>query len=333
MELQDKTTDREEQDIARLLQAAGRREQLPGDLRLKWEDHFRGELTDVKIKRTRRQRRGMFAAAASLAVLAIGVTLLGLPPAPEPLHIQVSAVSGHNRLENAASDSNSLQRGTQLVPGQVIRTGPLGHVALAYDGYDLRLGRDTVLALEVDGVSLRRGKLYASDNMRGANKRQLEVRTPFGNIRDIGTQFTVSVLAGETVTTVRRGIVVLDAGDAHYRGEATPGSATQITINRQQEVRSERVAPSGQAWQWIYQAAPRYSLEGQSTLAFLQWSTAESGLRLAFASPGAEAYASVTTLHGDIRGMDPESAVAPVLATTDLSTEVVDGALRVSLKR
>lgn len=333
MDPQQQDPDREERDIARLLKAAGRREQLPDELRLRWEQHFRQELDSVRRERRQRQRRGLLALAASLAVVAIGLTLSVRPPKPDPLLIRVSASLGEVRLENAGAGSPALVAGTRLAAGQVIHTGAEGRLALDYAGYDLRLNRNTVLALASDGVTLRRGEIYASDEGRGSEQRQLQVHTALGTIRDIGTQFTVSVSPGETVATVRRGTVLLETGQAQYRNEAASGSATRISVNTLLEVHSEPVAPNGEAWQWIYQAAPEFKLDGQSALAFLKWSSRESGFGLEFASSQAETYASITTLHGDLGRMDPESAVAPVLATTDLRATVKDGTLLVTLMR
>ena len=45
----------EERDVARLLQAAGRREALPDDIKQRWEQQFRAELAPVISRRRRRQ--------------------------------------------------------------------------------------------------------------------------------------------------------------------------------------------------------------------------------------------------------------------------------------
>jgi hypothetical protein len=57
-------------------------------------------------------------------------------------------------------------------------------------------------------------------------------------------------------------------------------------------------------------------------------------LRLEFTSPAAEIHARGTLLHGDINGLDPERAVQPVLAGTDLVATVKAGStLHVALRR
>ena len=100
--------------------------------------------------------------------------------------------------------------------------------------------------------------------------------------------------------------------------EAT-NSARRVSVNREFELSSSAVG--GQQWPWIYQLATDFRLEGSTSYDFLQWSVAESGLRLVFASDSAEIYARTTILHGNISSLDPETAVAPVLATTHLRAQ------------
>jgi hypothetical protein len=135
-----------------------------------------------------------------------------------------------------------------------------------------------------------------------------------------------------TVTTVRRGIVELNTDSTEHRAEAQAGLASRVTVDNERQVHTEQVAPSGDEWEWIYRAAPAYTLDGESAWDFLQWSTGQSGQTLKFATAAAEVYARTTTLHGSIEKMDPESAIGPVLATTDLTAVVENGKLLVSLR-
>ena len=326
-------TDIEEEQIARLLRAAGPREQLPEALKQRWEGHFRDELASVSKARTQKRRRLAAGLAAGLAAIAITLSLVMSPRVSHLPAVQVVTVSGTVTRSLDGEGDKQLQAGQRLAVGDRLKTGGDSFTAIKWGGYDLRLNRDTRLNFREDGVSLDRGQIYVSDDPNRIGRFQLVVTTPQGSIRDIGTQFTVSVEAQRTVTTVRRGTVELDTGTATHRAKAESGSASRVSVDRDLQVHTDRVPPSGRDWAWIYLADPGFALEGSSAWEFLQWSVGESGMQLVFESAAAEAYARITTLHGSIEGLDPERAVAPVLAATDLNSRVGEGILYISLER
>ena len=178
------------------------------------------------------------------------------------------------------------------------------------------------LRVAADGVHLLAGEIYISHVAGLSPQRAITVYTPFASIRDIGTQFTVALTAEGVISTVRRGSIKVSTEDTEYTAEATGSSARRVTVNQRQQVSSGEA--QGNNWVWIYQAAPAFTLEGRSAYDFLQWSVAETGLQLRFASGSAEIYARSTILHGDISNMAPDQAVAPVLSSTHLQAQHVD---------
>ena len=148
-------------------------------------------------------------------------------------------------------------------------------------------------------------------------------------VSDIGTQFTVTLVGEQVMSTVRKGSIVVNTEAAEHIAEAGD-NPHRVTVNQRRELSSSDV--SAGPWSWIYQLTPEFELEGGSTYDFLRWSVAESGRRLEFATDAAEIYARTTTLHGRLASLDPEQAVAPVLATTHLRAEIRDvNTLRVTL--
>ena len=83
----------DEQDIARLLQAAGRREALPNDMKQRWEEQFRAELAPVISRRRNRRRTYLSAMAASVALIALGL-LFYSNPAVDGHTMQILTVAG-----------------------------------------------------------------------------------------------------------------------------------------------------------------------------------------------------------------------------------------------
>lgn len=333
MDRQDPATP-EDDDIARLLRAAGPREQLPPDMQRRWEQQFRAELQPVLEGRGRSRRNWVMGLCAGLAALAVTIGLLQPPsPAVGPT-ILVSHTNGHSQLLSADAAARDVVAGQQLEFGSTVDTGPDGIVALEYGHYDLRINRDTRLVIEEDQLVLEVGELYASDYGFQGTDRQLSIRTAHGIIRDIGTQFTVVASADSTVTTVRRGAIIVDTGQQELRAEPESGHASRLIVDGTLQVRQEQVAAVGADWDWIYLGGTDFKLNGSSAYDFLQWSVGESGQQLEFASPGAETLARTTRLHGDISGLNPEQAVQPVLASTDLTVEhVANNILRISINR
>lgn len=327
----------DDDDIARLLRAAGAREQLPPDMKQRWEQQFRRELQPVLERRGRSRRRWIAGLCASVFLAAGLFALTRTPPTAQAPEIRISHVSGRGLVLPPGQAARETQAGQLLVPGSVVDTGASGMVAISYGGYDLRLNRHTRLLIEADRLLLESGELYASDYASPAGAapaRPLHVRTAQADIRDIGTQFTVVAFPDRTVATVRRGAVLVDTGREEVRAEPRPGSASRLTVDRELQVLREQVAPAGPGWNWIYPGATGFILEGRTAYDFLQWSVGESGLQLEFASRGAEILARTTRLHGDISGLNPEQAVQPVLASTDLAAELAgDNILRVSTAR
>jgi hypothetical protein len=326
----DSRTEQEEDDIGRLLRVAGARQALPAALQQRWEQQFRTELDRARARRTRRHR--WMGLAAGLAAIAGALYLLQPPVDPAVPAIRVTAVSGSHSLALPQGETARVVVGETIKAGGTLSTGDDGSVAVRWGAYDLRINRDTKLTLTLDGVFLQQGELYASDDPGRIGQIQLSVSTPHGTIRDHGTQFMVEVRDDRTVTTVRRGAIELHAGGRDYLAEGESGIATRMSVDARSQVQKERVSPAGNAWQWIYRAAPAFDLDGKSAWEFLHWSVNQSGLELVFTTPEARAYARRTLLYGTIDDMDPESAVTPVLATTDLTVAREDGKLLVGLR-
>lgn len=324
--------DSEEYQISRLLRAAGPRQELPEALKTRWEETFRNEL---KLRQKQRQRRRYTVAGLAAAFVALGLaTLLSLPSADiySPT-VLVANISGNAELEIPGKKSDEMHIGQRLYPGSTLTTGPAGFAAIEYGVYDIRLNSRSKLSLHADGIILVAGEIYVSDEGSSAQGNKLKVITPYGDIEDIGTQFTVKMEGDRVTSTVRRGTVVVILPSKEYRAEAESGIARQIVFDEQQHVQFSDRSPAGPEWEWIYHSSGGYVLEGKSVFEFLQWSAMESGIQVDYASEGAQIYARLTTLHGDIEGMSPNQAIEPVLASTHLRVEKVStSGLKITLE-
>jgi hypothetical protein len=238
-------------------------------------------------------------------------------------------LSGTTELITPAGERLELEVGMNIPADSMIRTASASRAGIAYAGYTLRLDFNSEIELQAAAIQLAKGRLYASDSEQIIGQTQLNIVTPHGQVRDIGTQFTVRVDDDSTVATVRRGAIQVVTVNSEHQVEATPGSATRITVNSEGQAQTKDVAASGNDWQWIYAVSEPFQLEGKSIHQFLQWSVSESGRELAFASASAELYARRVRLYGSTPRLDPEQAVTPVLEATDLRAQLQDDTLLV----
>jgi ferric-dicitrate binding protein FerR (iron transport regulator) len=323
--------DRDERDIAQLLRAAGPREELPEPLKESWEQRFRDELKPVLHRRQRRQYLGM-GLAASIAALGVVALLSWQAPQTVPLTVQVVSASGETRLLSSDNAGQSLLAGQSLSLDEVISTGESAFAAISYQGYDLRMNSDSRLQLTTNGIALQSGEIYVSNE--GVDLGGITVITRFGTVEDIGTQFTVSLDDDQAVTTVRRGAIVVTSHTEKFRAEASPRSARQISFDGTQQVEFADRASTGPEWEWIYQGAPGFQLEGRTVAEFLQWSIRETGMRLSYGSKSAEVYAYQEILRGSFDNLNPDKDLETVLAATYLQlAREEDGTLQVSLRQ
>jgi ferric-dicitrate binding protein FerR (iron transport regulator) len=310
----------DDDEVPGLLRLAGRREPPPA---------ARGERVRVQARaawqqavRRHRERRlktwaGLAMAAAAAGVL-IALYAVPRPVAPAAPHVLASVehVNGDARVEAPLANGaiGQLQVGAAVVSGAIVRTGANGFVTLRLpDGDAVRLDSNSHLQLlGATQLGLERGGVYID---AGSAAIQLEVLTPFGTARDIGTRFEVRLLASGVRVRVREGRVQLDGGGPP--AEATAG--WELTRSSGGEIERRTIALTGAEWDWVTRAAAPFEIEGRSLADFLRWIESEGGWRVAFADPALERSAGGIILHGSIRGLTPAEALGVVLPTCGLS--------------
>jgi hypothetical protein len=215
--------------------------------------------------------------------------------------------------------------------GEQVETASSGRVALALaDGLSVRLDHDTLVSL-VDSrhIAISRGALYVdSGSQRVPIGPGLQIVTPAGAIRHLGTQYEARVVGSEVRIAVREGKVELDAGGGTTH-RASAGE--QIVVSPAGSVERSAVTPYDTRWGWVSATAPSYDIDGRSVGDFLAWVGRELGCDIVYANSRTQAEASRVLLSGSISGLNPGDALAAVLPTTPLRGEVRGGKLVVSL--
>jgi ferric-dicitrate binding protein FerR (iron transport regulator) len=183
---------------------------------------------------------------------------------------------------------------------------------MAWNGGTLRLDRGT--SVRFDGArvaTLQHGAVYYANDAQGAG---VTIRTPFGDVRDVGTRFEARLSADAARVRVRDGAVVMRDRTARA-GTELVATGTSVT--------SRTIATSGEDWAWIENAAPPIVLEGKPLDEVLRLIAVEKGLTL-------ERSGADQTLHGDVplsvsEALDAATAAAGVTYRIDGDRLIVRG--------
>jgi hypothetical protein len=314
----------EEEVVRRLLERAGPRPPIPEEdlaaisaaARSAWQAEVR--------RRSRISARGpVWALAAGLAaVLAI---VLGLAwwrasqsdRALPTVVARVEAVQGAVYFE-----TETLREGETIPQGAALRSRN-GRASLRLpDGTVVRIDADTQVRLASAGaLELERGAIYA-DTASGT----LEVRTPLGTVRDIGTQFAVRVTEPALRVQVRDGKVAVERGGQTYVAPA----GEELVLRSDGTLEKQKIPAYGPEWNWVLGISAGFDIEGRSLRDFLDWVSRETGWRIALEEGLA---AEGIVLHGSLGELRPDQAPFAVLPGAGLEGELVDGSLIVRRPR
>jgi ferric-dicitrate binding protein FerR (iron transport regulator) len=181
-------------------------------------------------------------------------------------------------------------------------------LSLDWNGATLRVDKETRVRLDSSRVAtLDRGAVYFDGTHRG-----IAIKTPFGEIRDIGTQFEARLRDGSLRVRVREGSIDL-------RGNiATAGM--ELVANGQ-TVTKNAIAVSGAEWKWIEDAAPPLRLEGLTLREAVTRVAREKGLRVELQGVDGNA-----RLHGSVE-FTPDEALDAATAATSASYQINNGTL------
>ncbi len=310
--------------LGRIVRAAGRREAAPPEIR---DRVFAAASATLQIKLRARQQRvlwRMAVAAAVLAAVGIGfVTLQSGPTMPVALSDQFIGEAAFRGEEGGSWAP--LARDRRLQAGSQVRTGRGGRVGLILvQGASLRLDELTEVRLTAPSrVEVLTGTVYVDSRAAGET---IEVVTPVGVTRDVGTQFEVRYRERAQRVRVREGAVLMQVGTGEFRGVA----GEQFLVSPTGGVQRAAIAPNDGSWEWVQLVARAPDIEDMPLNELLEWLMRETGRTVRYDSVAVRALTRSTILHGSIRNLAPLPAVQTVLATTDLELEILpDGSLLV----
>lgn len=319
--------------VERLLRGAGHRRRPPSgaeaEIRQVVQSAWQAKVAERRAANLRRRRQqGWMLAAAAALLLVVGATLWQTPwqtlwqapwqqaTDPSAAAVVVARVEAWFPAPPGAGPTV----GTELTVGATLSTDDGQRLALRLaSGASARLDHGSRLTLLGDGsMELERGALY----LDSAGTPGLEIHTPWGVARNIGTQFEVRLHDAGMRLGVRQGQVALEVeGTSH---EATAGGALSVTGAG---VVSSTISSRGTAWDWVLDAAPPFTLEGRTLGETLAWISRETGWEVRWTDPELEAEATPTQLQGALGDLRPDRAHELVLPIAGLSGRLEDGVL------
>jgi hypothetical protein len=323
-----------EHDLGGVLRNAGRRSGPPEDVAQSVRAAVEAQWRGVIAQRVRRRRIGLsLAATAALAALGLWAARPELLGSGERMAEVRYAVGSVQAKAGALRGWMAVGPGQTLFVGETLATSATGRLALALaDGVSVRLDRDTrVTLLSGTRMAIWRGALYvdsgAPTDSRGGP--ELLVETPAGAVHHLGTQYEARVIgSSEIQIAVRKGKVEIDTSTgAMHRAAA----GEQMTVSSAGAVVRSALSPYDEHWQWVAATAPAFSIDGHSVAEFLTWAARELGRDVVYADAATQSEAARVILSGSISGLTPDQALAAVLPTTPLRSQMLNGQLLVSL--
>ncbi len=308
-------TKNEDQQIAALLQLAGRRSPIAPEI----ADRVRANVRDAWQEETQRRRRRRIATWSAAIAATLALLILSRPARVRP--IPPPALVADVRLLRGGA---SVHAGQAIGVGSVVSTSAASLATLQWRGHgSLRVAPESRLRfIDPNAIQLERGAVYFASDFHAP----VTVRTKFGDVRDIGTQFEVRVDGTALRVRVREGMIALLTNG---RVETAPAgielTATGAAVKR------AAIASNSPDWNWVIAAAPPVMLDGNAR-GVLVAIAREKGLTLIFADRALADRVDHTSLHDRVP-LTPDEALDAATIAANLSYRVTGRTLMIDRSR
>ena len=297
-----------EESLAELLRLAGPRPRIADDMKARVRANVQAEWQSEVAQRKRVRFIGTSVLSAAAAITAILLLKPEPQPAATPQPIEVARVQ-------AVNGTSTMTVGEVLMEGRTVETTAASTASIDWAGATLRLDRATRLRIDSDKLAtLQSGAVYFADN---SERGGVEITTPFGVVRDIGTQFELRLQSHKLHIRVREGRVDLRRGSEVFEAPA----GIELTASAR-GVDSRPLPDEDDRWSWIEHAAPPLVLEGMTLRDVVQRVATEKGLQLDLRRTEVAA----KRLHGNVP-LSPGEALDAATAAAGVRYSIENGRL------
>lgn len=281
-------------------------------------------------KRKQRWRTALpIGLVASIAI--VGLIVLRLDLFADPILGQIVYAQG----EVQHTSKNGDQLDTSLFTGHMVVTPSDALVTLKLaDTTVLQLGPSTQVTIQGESdVWLHYGKIYVDSS---GTDQSILIRTPLGEIRDIGTQFEVSLDENSLELAMREGTAELQLADntsAPVVAASRNLESDLILVEAGGLVTRGVLSPSANRWGWTRQGTPDHPA-GEHTLAsIVKWAARHTGREIAYDSPMTLLQTkSERVVWPTIKLVTAESQLAELIETSNFELSFSDTKISVSTK-
>lgn len=327
--------DRDDETMARLLRLSGGRSPISSDIESRVykrvESEWRASSVQPESSRVydrvhsawKKPERvnGLPPWAMPLAIAASVLVAIAVIIQPTPELSSIVPVGTVTKVSGSEGAAGLPGVGRKVYPGERLLTGAGEGISVTLASAEsLRIDENSELLVQAaDRFKLLEGRVYADTGNFMYRDRHLTIETQFGEISDIGTQFSVAVADDSLEVAVREGRVDLKRGASAVT--AVAGERMRLTGDSV-EPQMQRVDAHDQSWAWTSLLAPEFDIENKSLLDFLRWAARETGRELVFEDQELRMAAMRTDLHGSVSNFAPIEAVESVLATTSFKYRI-----------
>lgn len=308
--------------LAEIIRAAGRRADPPRD---DYEKVYAAAHATWQRKTRARKARRWYALAAAAAFVALGAALWQSMPTSAPeigARLEIVRGTSEQRLPGEQDWIPVKAEMVEMPEGTRLRTSGDGAIALRLDGGgSLRLDSDTSVILARSSIELDTGTIYFDSAGRHPD-RAVNVVTPFGTVRDIGTQFEVRTTVDALRVRVRSGsVVVVESPTA----EPVSGLAgEEIHLDVAGQISRRGFASDNPGWAWAEALASAPDFQTPSVLRYLTWIAEETGRALEFETESVRLQAELARFLGDPHDLPPTELLITISATSDFNCEITN---------
>lgn len=311
----------DEEMLGRLIAAAGRGPEPSPEARKRI-------YTAVRARWDAQTRRRIWPARAlgmAATVAAVAITLVWLQNDPAGPNIselaRFSHVTGDVELTRDGEERRleSLEATGPILTGDVLRTAGDGQaVLLRDDGTSLRIHIATVLSFaERNEFDLLAGTVYVDSGETGVSSEALEIDTPLGRVRHVGTQYEVHLADSALRVRVREGSVAISGGTVDTLGSA----GEQLEVESNGLIARTEIPPDDAVWRWAIGLARLPESSEYNLHETLTWIARERGLILEYSTPAVRDRSGRETVLG-LEGFDPFDALDVLERTANVQAEI-----------
>lgn len=324
-------TGKDDKVLEELFRHVSSRERAPQSVEREIREALHDEWTQQVRQRRTRRRVASWAIAAAVVLAVFVFTGLFRQPVPDvqrPLLASVEKKTGDVFLQEPDGRAFGQLDSRQISAGNELFTTQDSRIALSWvNGESVRLDQNSRVALiSSTEIELLSGKVYIDSAGVRVKGKAFRILTPSGPVSHIGTQYITAIVGHDVTISVREGEVAVGSGED--KSIAVPGQKLLVSNDGKKSITT--IPTYGEDWLWAEAVAPQFNMEGRTLKDLLDWVGRETGRKIEYDSASSEIAAAQTRMHGNI-DLEPLRAMELMLQTSDLTHEIKDGVILVSL--